>query len=77
MISQMNQYSPSIYQQHWNEEHETSYNTTLSDTSNANVLKDDAYRIDGLYEDDAQRKAIEFPSHIDNFNQCELRSVMW
>lgn len=72
----MDRFFSSTYPQHWNEEHETSYNTTVIG-SNANVLKEDAYRIDGLYEDDAQRKAIEFPSHIDNFDQCEIRSVMW
>jgi len=38
--------------------------------------KDDAYFVDGLYDSHAQHKPIEYPSHLDNFDQCELRSVM-
>jgi len=60
---------------HWNEEHETLYNTTIEGEP-ANRLKDDAYFVDGLYDSHAQRKPIEYPSHLDNFDQCELRSVM-
>lgn len=60
---------------HWNEEHQTNYDTII-DGKPANVLKEDAYHVDGLYRDDAQRKSIEFPSHLDNFDDCKLRSVM-
>ena len=62
--------------QYWNEEHETNYNSTVEGEP-ANRLKEDAYGVRGLYEDKAQRTSIGFPSHLENFDDCAINSVMW
>ncbi len=59
----------------WNEEYQTNYDTLIPDEP-SNVLRRDAERVDDLYETVAERVAFEWPNHIDNFENCEIRAAM-
>ena len=59
----------------WNEEYQTNYDTLIPDEP-SNVLSRDAERVDDLYETVAERVPFEFPTHIDNFDNCEMRTAM-
>lgn len=59
----------------WNEEYQTEYDTLIPDEP-SNVLRRDAERVDDLYETVAERVPFEWPSHIDNFDNCEMRAAM-
>lgn len=59
----------------WNEEYQTRDDSVFTDRP-ANVLKEDARHIKELYDAEGQRMPIEFPSHLQNFESCDLRSVM-
>jgi hypothetical protein len=56
-------------------EYETKYDT-LVPGQQSNVLEQDAERIDDLYETVIKKRRLEFPSHLPNFENCELRSAM-
>lgn len=59
----------------WNEEYQTNYDTLIPDEP-SNVLRRDAERVDDLYETVAERVPFEWPNHIDNFENCEIRAAM-
>lgn len=59
----------------WNEEYQTEYDTLIPGEP-SNVLRRDAERVDDLYETVAGRVPFEWPSHIDNFENCEIRAAM-
>lgn len=59
----------------WNEEYQTNYDTLIPDEP-SNVLRRDAERVDDLYETVAERVPFEWPSHVDNFDNCEIRAAM-
>jgi len=59
----------------WNEEYQTNYDTLIPGEP-ANKLRRDAERVDDLYRTVASRVPFEWPSHIDNFDNCEMRAAM-
>ena len=57
------------------QEYETKYDTLVPGL-HSNILEQDAERVEDLYETVIQRRRLEFPSHLPNFESCELRSAM-
>ena len=60
---------------YWNEEYQTQYDRIVPGLD-ANKLKRDAEVVDDLYETVAERIPMEWPSHIENFEECEMRAAM-
>ena len=60
---------------YWNEEYETKQDRIVPGLD-ANVLERDAEVVDDLYETVAERIPMEFPTHIENFEDCKLRAAM-
>jgi len=59
----------------WNEVYETIVDA-IDPENPGNHLKTDAARVRSLFEGEAKYYPIEVPSHLDNFDDCELRSMM-
>eukprot|EP00559_Dactyliosolen_fragilissimus_P009915 CAMPEP_0184858592 /NCGR_PEP_ID=MMETSP0580-20130426/3677_1 /TAXON_ID=1118495 /ORGANISM="Dactyliosolen fragilissimus" /LENGTH=338 /DNA_ID=CAMNT_0027354821 /DNA_START=273 /DNA_END=1289 /DNA_ORIENTATION=+ len=47
-----------------------------SETNPAYVLEDDLGRINGIYNKVAEKRRIEFPSYLPNFEECEYNVAM-
>ena len=56
----------------WNEVYETIVDA-IDPENPGNHLKTDAARVRSLFEGEAKYYPIEVPSHLDNFDNCELR----
>lgn len=59
----------------FNEERQTDYDSLIPGEVN-NELKRDGERIDDLYETVLERVPFQWPYHIDNFENCEIRAAM-
>jgi len=59
----------------WNEVYETIVDAIDPDDP-GNHLKEDAGRVRSLFEGEASYYPLEVPTHLDNFDNCELRSMM-
>lgn len=60
---------------YWNEEYQTQLDRIVPDLD-ANKLERDAEVVDDLYETVAERIPMEWPSHIENFEDCKIRAAM-
>merc|ERR1712176_956862 len=59
----------------WNEVYETIVDA-IDPENPGNHLKTDAGRVRSLFEGEASYYPLEVPTHLDNFDNCELRSMM-
>lgn len=62
---------------YWNEEVQTNYDLDDPNGEATNILKEDIAQVP-LYYELAERKKIEYPNYLDNFNvdNCKINAVM-